>query len=637
MSDYRRLISYIYAYEGGVKGKNIGYAKVEIRGGQCRIQVNVKRVFVGSNETGVYLLAPEAEILLGRIFIRGGAGEFRTQVNAENVEGSGISADQFYGLTIHDVTSTWRSYTTVWEDAVAQTAEVQLADITSENMRRRDSSVEAISRALTMTALKRTAETGRNGLQAAEALKTEIEQEATGQLEISEELETEELEKQREGSEKEPEGGEALEVQSEEKTEERKQEEGEEFKAQSEKVSEEPGGKVSGILGEKRSEEQIGEGTEGVSEKAPEDKSQEGGEEFKAQSEKQPEEQKKEESEVQNLKNPEVPEEPRGEPAGERNLEKQEEILKTERGEEWAEQQQMKKILEMHLPVSAEIERELKREEKRLETIAPWEEDEKSSKNQEEREKISDALSGRMEAQPTPGLSGEPVSGSTDELVNRPPHKSFGKTRNSAAAARLSRLKNILQPGVLQSLLLQPEESQTAPPASIRQGTAGQEVQSQTSGLKREQETPYPELENPAVLRELERQEAEENNRSDLWERFQRKYTRVLAFECDSGCEILSIKPQDIGLLPREIWVYGNNSFLLHGYYNYRYLILARIGDETKGRTRYILGVPGNYYSNEKYMASMFGFPHFVLSKKQPSQDGRFGYWYTDVRLENQD
>lgn len=632
MSDYRRLISYIYAYEGGVKGKNIGYAKVEIRGGQCRIQVNVKRVFVGSNETGVYLLAPEAEILLGRIFIRGGAGEFRTQVNAENVEGSGISADQFYGLTIHDVTSTWRSYTTVWEDAVAQTAEVQLADITSENMRRRDSSVEAISRALTMTALKRTAETGRNGLQAAEALKTEIEQEATGQLEISEELETEELEKQREGSEKEPEGGEALEVQSEEKTEERKQEEGEEFKAQSEKVSEEPGGKVSGILGEKRSEEQIGEGTEGVSEKAPEDKSQEGGEEFKAQSEKQPEEQKKEESEVQNLKNPEVPEEPRGEPSGERNLEKQEEILKTERGEEWTEQQQMKKILEMHLPVSAEIERELKREEKRLETIAPWEEDEKSSKNQEERGKISDALSGRMEAQPTPGLSGEPVSGSTDELVNRPPHKSFGKTRNSAAAARLSRLKNILQPGVLQSLLLQPEESQTAPPASIRQGTAGQEVQSQTSGLKREQETPYPELENPAVLRELERQEAEENNRSDLWERFQRKYTRVLAFECDSGCEILSIKPQDIGLLPREIWVYGNNSFLLHGYYNYRHLILARLSD-SGGKIRYLLGVPGHYFSNEKYMASMFGFPHFVLAKKQPDEDGRFGYWYTDIRL----
>ena len=45
---------------------------------------------------------------------------------------------------------------------------------------------------------------------------------------------------------------------------------------------------------------------------------------------------------------------------------------------------------------------------------------------------------------------------------------------------------------------------------------------------------------------------------------------------------------------------------------------------------------PGtHYYSNEKYMASMFGFPHFVLAKTQPAQDGRFGYWYADVRMEN--
>ena len=42
---------------------------------------------------------------------------------------------------------------------------------------------------------------------------------------------------------------------------------------------------------------------------------------------------------------------------------------------------------------------------------------------------------------------------------------------------------------------------------------------------------------------------------------------------------VLTIKPQDIGLLPRETWTYGNNSFLLHGYYNYRYLILAQIED----------------------------------------------------------
>ena len=90
MSDYRRLISYIYAYEGGEKGKNIGFAKIDMRGLQCRIQVNVKKVYVGSSDVGVYLLHSGGELLLGRIFIRSGAGEYRTQVQSENVDGSGL-------------------------------------------------------------------------------------------------------------------------------------------------------------------------------------------------------------------------------------------------------------------------------------------------------------------------------------------------------------------------------------------------------------------------------------------------------------------------------------------------------------------------------------------------------------------
>ena len=136
MSDYRRLISYIYAYEGGEKGKNIGFAKIDMRGPQCRIQVNVKKVYVGSSDVGVYLLHAGGELLLGRIFIRGGAGEFRTQIQSENVDGSGLRVDDCYGLTIHEVENAWQSYTTIWEDAVAQTAEIQLAEVTAENLRK---------------------------------------------------------------------------------------------------------------------------------------------------------------------------------------------------------------------------------------------------------------------------------------------------------------------------------------------------------------------------------------------------------------------------------------------------------------------------------------------------------------------
>ena len=127
----------------------------------------------------------------------------------------------------------------------------------------------------------------------------------------------------------------------------------------------------------------------------------------------------------------------------------------------------------------------------------------------------------------------------------------------------------------------------------------------------------------------------EEVEAAKLWNYFVRTYPKIQPFDYNGGCEILTIKPQDIGLLPREIWTYGNNSFLLHGYYNHRHLILVRLGHQDQP-PRFLLGVPGHYFSNEKYMAAMFGFPNFVLSKMQPSGDGRFGYWYTDIRLGNQ-
>ena len=163
-------------------------------------------------------------------------------------------------------------------------------------------------------------------------------------------------------------------------------------------------------------------------------------------------------------------------------------------------------------------------------------------------------------------------------------------------------------------------------------------LQEEPKSLEQSQQNPKEQQSQPrgpedtARLAELDREENEELADTNIWKKMSDLYTKVLAFDYDNGCEILSIKPQDIGLLPREVWTYGNNSFLLHGYYNYRHLILAKLL-EPQQPPRYLLGVPGHYFSNEKYMASMFGFPHFVLARKQPQGDGRFGYWYTDIRL----
>ena len=144
--------------------------------------------------------------------------------------------------------------------------------------------------------------------------------------------------------------------------------------------------------------------------------------------------------------------------------------------------------------------------------------------------------------------------------------------------------------------------------------------------LRSRETLPLPEI--PVPFRETEDPAGER----ELWDSLRSRFPKILAFDYADGCEILAIKPQDIGLLPRENWGYGSNSFLLHGYYHYRYLILARLNQP--GRSgRYLLGVPGHYQSNEKYMAAMFGFPDFVLSKRQPPGDSRFGYWYADIRF----
>ena len=168
--------------------------------------------------------------------------------------------------------------------------------------------------------------------------------------------------------------------------------------------------------------------------------------------------------------------------------------------------------------------------------------------------------------------------------------------------------------------------AQAAPAEETSPDTAGEESRAP------EETMVSPELENEEVLKYLRDTEETAASPEKLWQELRKSYPKIQPFDYDDGCEILTIRPQDIGRLPRETWVYGNNSFLLHGYYSFRYLILVRLGN-SKGRPRYLLGVPGHYYSNEKYMASMFGFPNFVLSKKQPPNDGRFGYWYTDVRM----
>ena len=452
MSAYHRLISYIYAYEGGIKGKNTGFAKLETRGTSCRIQVSVRRVFAGGSPIGVYLLAGQEEIRIGTLFVRGGNGEFRAVVNCENIEGSGCNMEECCGLTLHETDSAWRAYTTIWEDAVAHAAEVDLADVTAEKVREQEAEKEEATRKL------------------AENVSGEVNSASVGKEKLDEASElTRSGEMESQDTSTETEKNEAM---------------------------------------------NINETDFGISQPQPE------------------------------------------------------------------------KLEDSNLEIFEDTET--------MEAVP----DISETSDHQEAEVVQEAQT------ETPQ---ESFQESTQEVQTETPKESFQESYQEAQTeARRKDSQESTREVRKEALPDSPPDHQEA-----FQSDSQNQKQSQPDSSK---ESPK---EDPA---------------ESLWNRLRAAYPKVTAFECSDGCEILVIKPQDIGLLPRENWVYGNNSFLLHGYYNYRYLILARLGKSGE-RGRYILGVPGHYGNNEKYMAAMFGFDRFVRSTRQPPRDSRFGYWYTDLNF----
>ena len=387
MSAYHRLISYIYAYEGGIKGKNTGFAKLETRGTSCRIQVSVRRVFAGGSPIGVYLLAGQEEIRIGTLFVRGGNGEFRAVVNCENIEGSGCNMEECCGLTLHETDSAWRAYTTIWEDAVAHAAEVELADVTAEKVREQEAEKEEATRKL------------------AENVSGEVNSASVGKEKLDEASEL-----TRSGE------------------------------MESQDTSTET---------EKKEAVNINETDFGISQPQPE---------------------KLEDSNLEIFEDTET-------------MEAVPDISETSDHQE------------------AEVVQE-------AQTETPQESSQESN----------------QEAQ--------------TEARRKDSQESIREVRKEA-------------------LPDSPPDHQEA-------------FQSDSQNQKQPQ---------PDSSKEFSKEDPAES----LWNRLRAAYPKVTAFECADGCEILVIKPQDIGLLPRENWVYGNNSFLLHGYYNYRYLILARLGKPGDG------------------------------------------------------
>ena len=148
-----------------------------------------------------------------------------------------------------------------------------------------------------------------------------------------------------------------------------------------------------------------------------------------------------------------------------------------------------------------------------------------------------------------------------------------------------------------------------------------------------EREAPQPEREAPQPEREAPQPEkgiaarvvAAEEIREDKWEQILATYETIHPY--GDGRVYVKLEPKDFVIMQGKYQHLVNNSFLLHGFYNYRYLILGK----EQGK-EYYLGVPGVFYEREKMVALMFGFEAFDCEGGNTSPGG-FGYYLRRVEL----
>lgn len=170
----------------------------------------------------------------------------------------------------------------------------------------------------------------------------------------------------------------------------------------------------------------------------------------------------------------------------------------------------------------------------------------------------------------------------------------------------------------------QREESEGQTREPIRQESAGQRQEPV-------RQNPEPEKAGDPEQELLQKsREAKPLSQGGKWEKLKEEYPQVHPFG-DDRC-FISLEPGDLVILPASFQKLLNNSFLLHGFYNYRHLILGPDRElSEEGEENFYIGVPGTYFEREKMVAVMFGFEGF--EGKGPVEIGSFGYYMRKVNL----
>lgn len=215
-----------------------------------------------------------------------------------------------------------------------------------------------------------------------------------------------------------------------------------------------------------------------------------------------------------------------------------------------------------------------------------------------------------------------------NEKAEKPEENSAMKVEEICAEKGNEKPEKTTEAGIMEAAKTSAEETETG---TVSEGkTAGKEnentVEAESGGEASEEMERTPQMLHAQEATACPASACPHRNQTPMgleqkWQALSRRCPHFRPFADGEMADCIQITPRELSFIRQENCRMGNNSFLMHGFCNYRHLLFAKRRDGG-----YILGIPGIFENQELFMANMFGFPEFKEAASR-RQHGRFGYW----------
>lgn len=99
----KRFVTYIYEYDGGARGRNVGFVRTDIRNDGCRMDLHIRGLNCSKAKATIYFVianAPVIGIPVAEMIISQGVGQAKLMCPQGNIGSSGYHTDQIDAIVI---------------------------------------------------------------------------------------------------------------------------------------------------------------------------------------------------------------------------------------------------------------------------------------------------------------------------------------------------------------------------------------------------------------------------------------------------------------------------------------------------------------------------------------------------------